>query len=264
MLELLRTGRPLAVAALALAVMAQAPQAAAATPEAENQAYCANSAGIYSADFSVEACSFLIVSGNRAPKDLAVLFSYRCKGYLDDGKLDRALQDCSEAIWLDGNLQPAYHVRALVHERLGRHQRAVTDFTQAITQQPSSASAWEGLCRNELALGHVQRSVSACSESLQLRPEDAPTHATRGLAYLISGAFDAAIGDFDAALRADPALPVALYGRGIARLSLHDSKNGAADIAAAEWLKGDIGKQFADRQHIKADGDARTPAKPGF
>ena len=260
----MRARHPLAAVALALAAAASVPQASAVAPEVEKQNYCANKAGFYFADFSIEACTFLIVSGNKTPQELAVIYSHRCKHYLEDEKLDRALQDCNEAIWLDVDLFAAYQIRGLVHERANRHRRAVSDFAQVIAQQPSSASAWDGLCRNELALGHRALAISACSESLQLRPNDATTLVTRGLAYLMSGALDDAIADFDIALRTKPALATALYARGIARLGRHDDRNGEADIAAATSLQGDIAKQFADRQRIKPDGDVIAPPRSGF
>jgi len=263
-LTLTRIHHSLVVVALALAATACIPQASAGTKEADKQEFCANKADIYLTDFSIEACSFLIVSGDRTPKDLAVIFSYRCKEYLADKKFDRALRDCNEAIWLDVNLLPAYQIRGLVYEQARQYQRAVADFAQVIAQQPASASAWEGLCRNELSLDHIRLAISACSESLRLRPGDATTYVTRGLAYLMSSALDEAIADFDTALRANPALPAALYGRGIAKLNRHDSENGEADIAAAKLLQGDIAKQLADRQRLKASRGSMASTIPGF
>ena len=264
MSALTRARQSLAVVALALAVAASIPQASAGPREIEKQEFCANKAGLYFTDFSIEACSFLILSHNKTPKDLAIVFSHRCKEYLKEKKFDRALQDCDEAIWLDSNLLAAYQIRGLVYEQASQHRHAVTDFAQVIAQQPSSASAWEGLCRNELALGHIRLAISACSESLRLRPDDATTLVTRGRAYLMSGVLGEAIADFDAALRANPAFATALYGRGVARLNRHDHKKGEADIAAATLIQGDIAKQFADHQRIKPSDDVMTSTRPGI
>jgi tetratricopeptide (TPR) repeat protein len=253
----LHARHPFAVVAFALAVAVSIPQAAVAAQDGDKQDYCSNKAGLYLADFSVEACTYLIMSGSRTPKDLAVVFSYRCKDYLEDEKFERALQDCDQAIWLDANFLPAYQIRGLVHEQANHHRRAVADFAQVIAQQPANAGAWDGLCRNELALDHHRLAISACSESLQLRPGHAATLVTRGLAYLRSGALDAAIADFDNALQANPALPAALYGRGMARLERHDRDNGEADIAAATAIQGDIARQFADRRRLITSRSAR-------
>jgi tetratricopeptide (TPR) repeat protein len=241
----------LAAGALLLAAAAFIPPSPAGAHDADNRDYCANKADLYSTNFSIEACSSLIVSGDKSPKDLAVIFSYRCREYLEEMQFDRALQDCSEAIWLDSDSLPAHQIRGLVYEQTQQYDRAVTDFAQVIAQQPSNASAWEGLCRNELSADHVRLAISACSESLRLRPGDAPTYVTRGLAYLTSGAFDKAIADFNTALRGNPVLPAALYGRGIAKLNRHDNESAAADIAAAKSIQGDIGKQLADLRRLK-------------
>ena len=254
--------RLLAFGALLFAAAAFIPPAAAGTHEAEKQEFCANKADLYSADFSIEACSFLIVSGDKSPKDLAVIFSYRCKEYLEEKQFDRALQDCNDAIWLDTDLLPAYQIRGLIHEQSHRHKRAVADFAQVIAQQPSSASAWEGLCRNELSLGHTRLAISACSESLRLRPGDTQALAARGLAYLTSGALDEAMADFNMALGGNPALPAALYGRGLVKLSRHDNKNGEADIWAAKLIQGDIAEQLGALQRIKPGRGSMASAGP--
>jgi tetratricopeptide (TPR) repeat protein len=256
-LALWRAVFPLAVCALLITVAAPIPQALAGAQEVEKQELCANEKGLYSSDLSIEVCTFIIQTSNKAQKDLAVIYSYRCRNYLEEASFDRALQDCNEAIWLDRKYPPAYLTRGLVYQQTHLYQRAVADFSQVISLEPSSASAWEGLCRNEFSLGQFRLTISACSESLRLMPSNAIALVTRGLAYLMSGAFDEAIADFDIALHANPALPTALYGRGIAKLERHDSSNGETDIAAAKLIQGDVAKQFADRYGIKPDGGFR-------
>jgi tetratricopeptide (TPR) repeat protein len=58
------------------------------------------------------------------------------------------------------------------------------------------------------------------------------------------GEYDAAITDYDAALRLDPKLPTALYGRGLAKLRKGDVAGGHADIAAAQAMFADIAAEF--------------------
>jgi hypothetical protein len=54
---------------------------------------------------------------------------------------------------------------------------------------------------------------------------------------------DAAVSAYDSALRIDPKLAFALYGRGLAKLRNEDPA-GEADIAAAKALQADIGQQY--------------------
>ena len=58
------------------------------------------------------------------------------------------------------------------------------------------------------------------------------------------GQADAAINDFSSALRVDPKLASALYGRGLARLKSGDKTGGAADISAARTIQAGIDDDF--------------------
>jgi tetratricopeptide (TPR) repeat protein len=60
-----------------------------------------------------------------------------------------------------------------------------------------------------------------------------------------AGRLDAAIADYDAALRRDPKIAESLYGRGIARQRKGDTAGGDADIAAAKAVKPDIAEVMA-------------------
>ncbi len=54
---------------------------------------------------------------------------------------------------------------------------------------------------------------------------------------------DAAVSDYDAALRHRSQLAFALYGRGLAKLRNEDAA-GEADIAAAKALQADIAQEY--------------------
>jgi len=53
-----------------------------------------------------------------------------------------------------------------------------------------------------------------------------------------------ALADFEAALKIDPKLNFALYGRGMVKLKRGDTAGGNADIAAATKARPDIARQF--------------------
>ncbi len=67
---------------------------------------------------------------------------------------------------------------------------------------------------------------------------------SRGLIFLKMTNFDAAVSDYEAALRRNPSLAGALYGRGMAKLKNEDA-TGEADIAAAKALQADIAEEYA-------------------
>lgn len=64
----------------------------------------------------------------------------------------------------------------------------------------------------------LQRALADCNESLRQRANDANALDSRGLLHLKLADLDAAITDYEAALRLDPRRPGSLYGCGIAGL----------------------------------------------
>jgi hypothetical protein len=59
------------------------------------------------------------------------------------------------------------------------------------------------------------------------------------------GQFDTAIGDYDSALRFEPKLASALYGRGVAKLKRGDKIGSDTDISAAKTIQAKIADEFA-------------------
>lgn len=87
--------------------------------------------------------------------------------------------------------------------------------------------------------------MADCNEALRLRPSDASTLDSRGFAHLKAGQLDAAIVDYEAALKADPKLYTSLYGRGVARSRKGDKPGGESDIASAKALRSNVADDFA-------------------
>jgi tetratricopeptide (TPR) repeat protein len=59
------------------------------------------------------------------------------------------------------------------------------------------------------------------------------------------GQIESAIEDYNSALRIEPKMASALYGRGLARLKKGDSSGGNADVAAAKKLETMIASEFS-------------------
>jgi hypothetical protein len=58
------------------------------------------------------------------------------------------------------------------------------------------------------------------------------------------GKLDAAIDDYSSALRFDPKLASALYGRGLAKLKMGDKAGSDTDTSAARTIQAEIGDDF--------------------
>ena len=92
--------------------------------------------------------------------------------------------------------------------------------------------------------GQLEGGLADCNESLRLKP-DPNTLDSRGLVYLKSGKFDAAIADYDGALKENPKMSGSLYGRGIAKQKKGDNAGAATDISAAKELRPNVAELFA-------------------
>ena len=68
---------------------------------------------------------------------------------------------------------------------------------------------------------------------------------SRGLIYLKTRQWDAAIADYTAALKIDPKIASSLYGRGLAELKKGSAATGNADIAAAKAFNPKIADEFS-------------------
>jgi tetratricopeptide (TPR) repeat protein len=97
----------------------------------------------------------------------------------------------------------------------------------------------------------VDRAVDDCNTALRLMRKSglhqmsATTISNRGLAYLRLGRTDDAIGDFDAALKQNPRIAPALFGRALAELRKGETVQGQADITSAGRLDRKIAEYFA-------------------
>ena len=83
-----------------------------------------------------------------------------------------------------------------------------------------------------------------CKTRVQQWPDNAATYDSLGLIHLKMDQLGAAIDDFSSALRFDPKLASALYGRGLAKLKNGDVAGSNADISAAKTIRAEIGDDF--------------------
>jgi tetratricopeptide (TPR) repeat protein len=227
-------------------------------------------------DQRIDGCSAVIRAARDKADKLAEAFNNRGVGYRLKGDYDRAIADYNQAIKLNAKFASAYNNRAVAYDKKGEYDRAMVDYDQAIKLKPSAegyfnrgnaqlgkghydhaiddynqaiklkadfAGAFDNRCWARAVVGILKQALADCNEALRLMP-NAATLDSRGFIFLKMTNFDAAVSDYDAALRINPKLAFALYGRGLARLKNEDP-SGEADIAAAKALQADIAEEYA-------------------
>ncbi|MGC8517380.1 MAG: aspartyl protease family protein [Steroidobacteraceae bacterium] len=97
------------------------------------------------------------------------------------------------------------------------------------------------------AEGNLQlhRALRDCERAVGRLPQNAGVFANRALVYLRLGELRRAIASDDQALRMQPQLAAALYGRGLAELRAQQVAIGRADLTAATKIDPDVTRLFA-------------------
>jgi tetratricopeptide (TPR) repeat protein len=165
--------------------------------------------------------------------------------YSMQGSSEKALADLDQAVALQPNHALAYYNRGYAHFARQDYEQAIADYTRAIEADARMSWAFNNRCLTRMIAGRdLAEALSDCDEALKLQPDNVETRETRGFVYLKLGEEEIALREYDAALRSNPDRPVALYGRGLARIAKGDVRNGESDKAAARALLPGIDRQF--------------------
>jgi tetratricopeptide (TPR) repeat protein len=160
------------------------------------------------------------------------------------GDFDRAIKDFDAALAIDPSYTVALANRGDAYAKKLDFRHALQDFDEAIKREPAMASLWNERCWVRAQSGAPDAALNDCNEAIKLGP-NAARYDSRGFTNLKLGRWQAAVGDFDSALRLNPRLASSLYGRGFAKLKAGDQSGGNADIAAARAIRQDIAQVYA-------------------
>lgn len=162
------------------------------------------------------------------------------------GDTGDALRDLDAAIDLDPRNALARFNRGYAHFARKDYETAIADYTVALTLEPKLGWAHLNRCLTRTIAGQDPvPALADCDEALKLMPADPEVRETRGFVYLKMGDAKIAVGEYDAALNVNSNRPLALYGRGLARVRNGDLKGGEDDKNAARALMPDIAREFA-------------------
>jgi tetratricopeptide (TPR) repeat protein len=105
----------------------------------------------------------------------------------------------------------AFYLRGLAYAKLGRHERSIPDFDEAIRLAPSSALALNSRANAFLKLGRPSEGVADIDQALAIAPRDPVVNATRGEISQWLGDRDVAMRHHEAAMTFGGAPFVKLY-----------------------------------------------------
>ncbi len=135
----------------------------------------------------------------------------------------------------------------------GDYAGALSDFSAAAAKNPSlpEARLLQAMLYGEL--GMPTEALQFYNETLRLDPQNAVALNNRGLIQLESlENYPAALKDFDAALKTDPALTTARFNRALVNMNLEQFENAIRDLDACIKLKTQSEQAFGLRGVCKA------------
>lgn len=179
-----------------------------------------------------------------APRFASALAN-RAAIYASEGKYDLAIRDLDRAIVVEPKNPVALYNRGYAHFAKREYDKAISDYGKAIEVDPSMGIAYNNRCLSRAISGKdLVAALADCDQALKLNPLNLDTRDTRGFIYLKLGDPALAVNEYNATLDIDPNRPLALYGRGIARIMNGQTQDGEADKTAAKSLNPEVDKQF--------------------
>jgi Tfp pilus assembly protein PilF len=166
---------------------------------------------------------------------LAVL-AFRQAGYWRDSVtlFTRTLAVTKENAMAHNSLAKALFER-------GQLDRAVEECAEAVRIAPGMGDAQSNLVRGLLAQGKTAEAAAKTQEALRDRPDDSRTHVNAGLIARYQGRDDLAVSSFRQALRLDPSDEEAHLNLGAVLADLGKRDEAAAEFEAAARLRpGDV------------------------
>jgi tetratricopeptide (TPR) repeat protein len=181
--------------------------------------------------------------------DVAKIFNSRGLAYLALHETDKAIDDFSNAMELDGKNPEFAMNRGKVYAGSGEWEKAGTDFSTVIKLDPGSGEAYAGRANAFLKDKDFDRALADLARLVEMEPRNAAALYEMGLAFRGKGQDEKAVAAFNDALKIDPHYYAASYQNA----SIF-ARAGKID-AACVWLEEAVANGFRDRDALKNSTD---------
>ena len=123
----------------------------------------------------------------QATGDNYLAHSNLCDALNEEGKIQEAIDHCSEAIRMKPDYYIAYNNRGTAYSKLGKYQLTLEDLNKAIALNPDSAEARNNRGSAYIKLGQNQLALEDLNEAIRLNPDYALSYYNRAAVYLNQG-----------------------------------------------------------------------------
>lgn len=130
-----------------------------------------------------------------------------------------------------------YFARGIAMGRVGDHQRAISDYNEALRSNPQEAEIYNNRGFSYQQIGRLPQARADYDRAIQLNPRLGQAWSNRGSMKLNAGDFRGAIADISQAIAITP-VAIDHYNRGLAYVRQQDYRNGIPDFDSAARLEG--------------------------
>jgi Flp pilus assembly protein TadD len=149
-----------------------------------------------------------------------------------NGRLEEAIPEYTRALALNPNLAEAYNNLGVVLRATGRPEAAVACYRRAIALKPRNASGHSNLGNVLRDLGRFEAAVASHQQAVHLDPNNPDTRHNLGVALRDLGRRDQALDCFERALDSDPNHVPSILDRGRSLLLAGEYAAGFKDLEA--------------------------------
>jgi tetratricopeptide (TPR) repeat protein len=167
-------------------------------------------------DMAINYCTQAIELRQLSGRDLAFAFYRRGNAYSQKGDHDRAISDYDQAIRLNPSHANSFSNRGVAYAHKGDYDRAILNYGEAIRLNPNHADAFSNRGVAYARKGDYDEAIQNYDQAIRLNPKHASALYDRGNAYRRKGDYDRAIENYDEAIRLNPNHANAFSNRGVA------------------------------------------------
>lgn len=164
------------------------------------------------------------------------------------GRMNEAFADYASAIkFEESSTLKADFLRARgdLYLSVDRNAEAADDFLRVIGLGRAGAGDYARRCYALVANGNARAGLGSCDRALQMDAKSLLARNAQGIAYLQQGKYPQSIADFTEAIRINQRFPMALFGRGVAKVKSGDTEGGTVDMNEALGIDREIVKKAA-------------------
>ncbi len=125
---------------------------------------------------------------------------YKAYAQMEDGSTKDAIASYTAIIEYDDKNADAYYLRGCAYMSVGQAENAAKDFSQAASYNKDNGQMYAGIYEQLVSAGLLDDAAAYLEQGLKIKGDSAPACLSRGRLYFVSGDYEKAESELNAAL----------------------------------------------------------------